>query len=221
MKSKQGLSISQTFTNPGLYNAYINYVNVEGCATTFTSVPTFTIYEKPIAKFNIPSVISIAEPQIQIENQTTSINDNYYNWLILNTQYTELNPVINFTKPGKHEICLMVTSFDGCKDTLRKTIEVKGAYNVWIPSSFTPNFDKINDVFIPVFSPYGIDTKHYEFTIFNRWGSLLFNTSNVNVGWDGTFKGEPVNEGVYVFTLKFKDADGVIYDKIGHVTLLK
>ena len=115
----------------------------------------------------------------------------------------------------------MVTSFNGCKDTLRKTIEVKGAYNVWIPSSFTPNFDKINDVFIPVFSPYGIDTKHYEFTIFNRWGSLLFNTSNVNVGWDGTFKGEPVNEGVYVFTLKFKDADGVIYDKIGHVTLLK
>ena len=221
LKSKQGLSISQTFTNPGLYNAYINYVNAEGCATTFTSVPTFTIYEKPIAKFNIPSVISIAEPQIQIENQTTSINDNYYNWLILNTQYTTLNPIINFTKPGKHEICLMVTSFDGCKDTLRKTIEVKGAYNVWIPSSFTPNFDKINDVFIPVFSPYGIDTKYYEFTIFNRWGALLFNTSNVNVGWDGTFKGEPVNEGVYVFTLKFKDADGVIYDKIGHVTLLK
>ena len=221
MKSKQGLSTSQTFTNPGLYSAYVNYVSVEGCTTTFTSVPTFTVYEKPIAKFNMPSVVSIAEPQVQIENQTTSLNDNYYNWSVLNTQYTELNPVINFTKPGKYEVCLVVTSFDGCKDTLRKMVEVKGAYNVWIPSSFTPNFDKLNDIFIPVFSPFGIDTKHYEFTIFNRWGSLLFNTTNTNVGWDGTYKGEPVIEGVYVFTLKFKDADGVVYDKIGHVTLLR
>ena len=221
VKSKQGLSTSQTFTNAGLYNVYVNYINVEGCATTFTSVPTFTVYEKPIAKFSIPSVISIAEPQIQIENQTIPINDNYYNWSILNTQYTELNPVINFTKPGKYEVYLMVTSFDGCKDTLRKVIEVKGTYNVWIPSSFTPNFDKVNDVFIPVFSPFGIDAKYYEFTIFNRWGALLFNTTNIHTGWDGTYKGEPVIEGVYVFTLKFKDADGVVYDKIGHVTLLR
>jgi gliding motility-associated-like protein len=221
LKSKRGLSTSQTFTGSGLYTAHVNYMSTEGCATIYTAIPTFTVYEKPVAKFSVPSVVSIAEPQVQIENQTSSMNDHYYNWSILNTQYSVLNPTVNFTKPGKYEIRLEVTSFAGCKDTLMKTIEVKGAYNVWIPSSFTPNFDGVNDIFIPVFSPYGIDTKHYEFTIFNRWGALLFNTSNINAGWDGTYKGEPVIEAVYVFTLKFKDSDGVVYDKIGHVTLLR
>jgi hypothetical protein len=43
----------------------------------------------------------------------------------------------------------------------------------------------------------------------------------MNAGWDGTYKGEPAIEAVYVFTLKFKDSDGVVYDKIGHVTLLR
>jgi gliding motility-associated-like protein len=221
LKSKRGLSTSQTFTGSGLYTAHVNYMSAEGCATVYTAIPTFTVYEKPVAKFSVPSVVSIAEPQVQIENQTSSMNDNYYNWSILNTQYSVLNPTVNFTKPGKYEIRLEVTSFAGCKDTLMKTIEVKGAYNVWIPSSFTPNFDGVNDIFIPVFSPYGVDTKHYEFTIFNRWGALLFNTSNINAGWDGTYKGEPAIEAVYVFTLKFKDSDGVVYDKIGHVTLLR
>lgn len=221
LKSRRGLSTSQTFTGSGLYTAHVNYMSAEGCATVYTAIPTFTVYEKPVAKFSVPSVVSIAEPQVQIENQTSSMNDHYYNWSILNTQYSVLNPTVNFTKPGKYEIRLEVTSFAGCTDTLTKSIEVKGAYTVWIPSSFTPNFDGVNDIFIPVFSPYGVDTKHYEFTIFNRWGSLLFNTSNINAGWDGTYKGEPVIEAVYVFTLKFKDSDGVVYDKIGHVTLLR
>jgi gliding motility-associated-like protein len=57
--------------------------------------------------------------------------------------------------------------------------------------------------------------------MYDRWGHLLFATSEINKGWDGKVKGEVCKEDVYVYKIRFCDVEKVAYTKIGHVTLLK
>jgi gliding motility-associated-like protein len=94
---------------------------------------------------------------------------------------------------------------------------------VYIPNSFSPNFDGINDVFMPIFTPYGLDTETYEFVIFDRWGHPVYSTRDHTKGWDGTFmnKGtETLKQDSYNYSVKYKDIDGRVYHKTGVVTLL-
>jgi gliding motility-associated-like protein len=161
---------------------------------------------------------------VQLINNSTVLGNNTYNWKIDNLyQLSDINPIISLSKVGKHSITLIASTSEGCKDQISKTIELKNDFNVFIPSSFTPNFDKINDEFKPIFSPFGLDTKHYEMEIFNRWGQSLFRTTDVNKGWDGSLQNnsESLKEEVYVYKIKYKDLDGNFYNKMGHLTLLK
>jgi gliding motility-associated-like protein len=134
----------------------------------------------------------------------------------------ELMPVITFTKTGTYRVTLTATSFGNCKDDITKLIEVKNDFNVFIPNSFTPNEDGLNDVFRPVFSPYGLDEKTYEMTIYDRWGHVLFHTKDINKGWDGTIQNAgqtPLKQDTYVYTLKFKDTEGKGYYRTGYIAL--
>lgn len=86
------------------------------------------------------------------------------------------------------------------------------------PTAFTPNKDEVNDNF-KVFALYAVK---YEFKIFNRWGEMMFMTEDLDTdGWDGSFKGNPMPEGTYVFTVKIVDTLGRTFDRSGTVVLLK
>jgi gliding motility-associated-like protein len=100
---------------------------------------------------------------------------------------------------------------------------VKNNFNIYIPTSFSPNFDGLNDEFKPVFSEYGLDNRFYEMEIFDRWGHSLFRTKDPVKGWDGSMqnKGEPLKEEVYVYRIKYKDLDGNAYTKMGHLSLIR
>ena len=106
---------------------------------------------------------------------------------------------------------------------ITKVIEVKNDFNVFIPNSFTPNSDGLNDEFSPVFSKYGLDSRTFEMQIFDRWGKSIYSTKDVTKGWDGSLnnKGDVLlKEDNYVYKLRYKDLEGRIYDKTGHITLL-
>lgn len=75
----------------------------------------------------------------------------------------------------------------------------------FVPSSFSPNNDEINDVFLPVFSVR--DTLGYQLDIFNRWGELIFTTTNELVGWDGTKNGTASPSGMYLYVIQRKDEE--------------
>ena len=118
---------------------------------------------------------------------------------------------------------LYAYSLIGCSDEISKTIEVKNDFGVYFPNSFSPNGDGINDEFLPVFSPYGLNTFSYKMEIFDRWGHSLYVGNDVTKGWNGTIgnKGEePVKEGVYAYVVRYKDLNGKVYEKIGNLSLL-
>ena len=87
---------------------------------------------------------------------------------------------------------------------------------VFVPNAFVPK--GVNNVFIPQGSFY--DKTDYNFSIFNRWGQLIFSTDNPTVGWDGTAGGDVVQQGVYVWLLTFKGASGEYFERNGTVTLI-
>lgn len=89
--------------------------------------------------------------------------------------------------------------------------------NLYYPTAFTPNDDGLNDSFL-VFGQYVID---FNMKIFNRWGELLFTTSDITQGWDGTFKGKDMPEGTYVFVADLTDFAGRTFNRSGSVHLLR
>lgn len=102
--------------------------------------------------------------------------------------------------------------------SLSNEVIVIKAPNLYYPTAFTPNKDELNDHF-KVFSQY---TSSLEFRIFNRWGEMMFMTDDLNSdGWDGTYKGNPMPEGTYVFTAKIIDDAGRTFDRSGTVVLLR
>jgi gliding motility-associated-like protein len=93
---------------------------------------------------------------------------------------------------------LIATDENGCAAQDNVTIEVFVDTLLWIPNAFSPNGDGENDVF----RIFGKSIKTIEFKIFNRWGELMFYTTDPNQGWDGTYKGKPMVPGVYVYMVE-------------------
>lgn len=80
-------------------------------------------------------------------------------------------------------------------------VRMEKEIKVFLPSAFTPNGDQLNDVFIAK----GTFIKELHMKIFNRWGELLFFSNDKTVGWDGNFRGSPVQEGSYVYSIQVTD----------------
>jgi gliding motility-associated-like protein len=89
--------------------------------------------------------------------------------------------------------------------------------NLFHPTAFTPNGDNLNDVF-NVFGHYIVD---FEMNIFNRWGELLYTTTDIQQGWDGQYKGNAMPEGTYTYIAKISDLAGREFTKSGSVLLLR
>src|SRR6185369_13722855 len=84
----------------------------------------------------------------------------------------------------------------GCQGTATVTLKVYKGPDIYVPSAFTPNGDGKNDRFYPF--PVGIKKLNY-FRVYNRWGQLLFSTSQLSEGWDGEFGGTRQASGTYVW----------------------
>ena len=97
---------------------------------------------------------------------------------------------------------LKSTGSNGCKslDTVRV---LWGGVPFFIPNAFTPNGDGLNDVFKVI--PRYDYVRDYVLQIYNRWGEQIFETSGSNNGWNGTFKGKPVEHGTYIYRIAYRD----------------
>lgn len=111
---------------------------------------------------------------------------------------------------------LEAISLAGCKNTDVVCVTVTKDWDVFIPNAFTPNDDLDNEIFIPM--GYGIS--EIKLTIFDRWGSVIFKSTDEIIGWDGKEKGRICEQGVYIYQADIKAMSGKKLKKTGHVTLL-
>jgi gliding motility-associated-like protein len=130
------------------------------------------------------------------------------------------NPVRIYDKTGNYPVLLISTTDKGCIDTVLKVVEVGDEFSIFIPNTFTPNGDNLNDVFN--IKGIGIKTEGYMMEIYDRWGTLVYSTKELSKGWDGTVKGITAENGVYVYKVKAAAANGEgKKEYTGHVSLIK
>jgi len=88
---------------------------------------------------------------------------------------------------------------------------------VWVPNAFTPNNDNVNDVFKPV--TRFVQEADFIFEVYNRWNQKIFESRDLNVGWDGTYKSKAVKEGVYMYIINFRSAFGNFDQRTGIINV--
>ncbi|MBL7882981.1 MAG: CotH kinase family protein, partial [Bacteroidia bacterium] len=98
----------------------------------------------------------------------------------------------------------------------RRPEEPQGGSEVGIPTAFSPNNDGVNDMLFVLGSVSDID-----FAVYNRWGQMVFRTTDRAVGWDGTFNGQKLNPGVFAYRLSGKLPDGTQIERKGNITLVR
>ncbi len=111
----------------------------------------------------------------------------------------------------------IITTTNGDTNIFIK-VKVVDCENVIIPNAFTPDNDGNNDVFTPIFKESITD---FTFMIMSRNGSVVFESKDIQKGWDGTFKGTNATEGVYIYLIHYRDNTGKITDKRGQVVLIR
>jgi gliding motility-associated-like protein len=111
------------------------------------------------------------------------------------------------------------TTAFGCYAIAKKKITVyKTGPEIFVPSAFTPNGDGRNDIIKPI--PVGIFSMDF-FRVYNRWGQLLFSTSEINKGWDGTLNGTQQQSGTYIYMVQGKDYIGNTIFRKGTIVLIR
>jgi gliding motility-associated-like protein len=203
----------------GIYTIDITSIGLNGCKEVFNYPNVLTVYPKPNADFNwnpsTPNTVS--ENHVTFSPVGQSSSSTWFWELAANTTSTDKNPTMIYDIRGNYPITLVVTTEHGCKDTITKVLNIEDEFLLYVPNSFTPNNDGINDVF----TAKGLGIKKFEMYIFDRWGNMIFQTNDIQKGWDGTFKGTICADNVFVYKIVASGNDYIRREKTGHVTLLK
>lgn len=183
------------------------------------------LYPQPKADFNFypgPET-DVFHPLIEFTNTSQSVGVNTYEWYF-DTYGTSIlmNDYFEFPSKGgeTYETCLKVENQNGCRDSICKPLYINYETLVYVPNTFTPDGDGVNDVFLP--SVEGLDDLKYQLYIFNRWGNLIFSTDKIKNGWDGSYNNIPAGDDTYVWRIVSRNlSDQSVFEKIGHITLLR
>jgi gliding motility-associated-like protein len=142
----------------------------------------------------------------------------YYSWSP-NYNITSLTAKNVTVTPFKNTQYIL-TGYNGghcmSSDTLNVFV-IEDCGEMYVPNAFSPNGDGHNDVLYV----RGLCLKTLSFMVFNRWGEKVFETNDVNVGWDGKYHDEDLNTGVFVYRLEGRTYDGKQYTAKGNVTLIR
>ena len=208
----------------GNYDATVFIETNDGCLDTALFENFFQVVPQPTANFEYaPEPMGYLEPKAEFLNSST--NADYYEWYIEQGQPSyseEVNPNASFPigEIGEYEVTLIAISDLGCYDSITKIIEVGPEVVLYVPNTFTPDGDGVNETWRPFIE--GIDIQNFQLIIFNRWGEVVFESLDPEGSWDGRYGGKPVKEGTYIWTIKAADPiSDEKYEWSGHVTVIR
>ncbi|MFN7846845.1 MAG: gliding motility-associated C-terminal domain-containing protein [Bacteroidota bacterium] len=175
------------------------------CTTSDTALSnSLNIQVNPIPTVVLSNDVTIQQGESTTLTATTAANLTYL-WTpstalsCTDCTVTEANPeestTYTFTVTDPATNCSAADSV---------VVTVIRTFDVWVPNAFSPNKDGVNDIFFV----RGNNVKDFALKIFDRWGTLMFETSNLNDGWNGEYQGRIVNTGIFVYTLDYTLKEG-------------
>jgi gliding motility-associated-like protein len=211
------------YDSAGVYDVTLIVVSSDGCTQTITMNNYIEVFANPTAAFGAgPQPTTILNPEICFtDSSTLAVQWDWNFGDFLNSASTAQNPCFTYNEADCYLVTLEVTSADGCTDIDTQTVCIGPDVSIYVPNTFTPNGNGLNDIFIPV--TIGIDPENYELWIFDRWGNMIFYTNELDEGWDGRVQGHPdiVQQDTYVWKIVSKDLIGNQHNLIGHVNVIK
>ena len=169
-----------------------------------------------------------------IDATTEFIDDSYGNIVSWEWNFNDNSPYDYTQKPihtfpktsSVYTVSLVVTDENSCKDTTFRNIIVQDKYWIYIPNSFTPDFDQKNDKFCISYN--GIREETFSFTVYDRFSNIVYSSSNIyeldcNNGWDGNYQetGNPLPMGTYIYEINYKDFEGWKHQDFGNIFIIR
>ncbi|MEX0967457.1 MAG: gliding motility-associated C-terminal domain-containing protein [Bacteroidia bacterium] len=195
-------------------SGWVKVVLSDGCSELTEDSIFIEVFPSPLAAFSmVPSDTAVVNSRVMFIN--TSTHAISYFWSIGNTTTTTSSPIHRFEDTGIYHVMLVAYNEWGCPDSAFGNIYIDNSFSIFFPNAFTPGGRN------PLFKAVGYNVTRWNLEIYNRWGELIFSTTDFSKGWDGTFKGTACPEGVYVFKAEAWGAGSVREVYKGNIMLVK
>lgn len=198
----QSSQLHLTLGDAGYYDVNLWLSTAPGCSDSLTLHNAVHVSDFPHAMLSFSPDEPNNGETVYFYNESTGSDINSYFWNFGDggTSTTQ-NPehAYHVTASDNMTVHFVVTNIDGCEDDTTFVIPVVDEFSLYVPNSFTPNEDGVNDVFQPI----ARDVAFYRLMIYDRYGSLFFTTEDTEASWDGTIGGKPAPAGVYVWTIEY------------------
>ncbi len=225
--------VEHTYFDGGSYTVRLRGTNTVGTTIEEEKTEYINALTRPLADFLTSSnIVYIPDQEVVFRNLSENATEFFWDFGDGDTS-TLFEPRHAYEEEGTYDITLIASNELGCTDTLFRAAEVEAVIGgeTNSPNAFTPNLsgpnggvddgslnlNSVNDVFLPRLE----GVIRFRMLIYNKWGQLLFQTEDQNVGWDGYYKGRLAPAGVYIYKLELRYSDGRDEIKAGDVTLIR
>jgi gliding motility-associated-like protein len=216
--SFSGATLKYCFQDPGNFILYAKFTDTNNCASSHSVM--ITVLTSPKANFSY-------QPQNPVENLESVIftntsegeGINQWTWYFSDNEnkISARDCKFLFREAGSYPVALVIKNNYDCADTILRVINVETDFNLFVPNVFSPNDDDLNEVFMPV----ARGVKLYHLSVFDRWGNEVFESSEVSLGWDGTYNGAPCKADTYAWKINATANNGAVKNLVGHIILTR
>jgi PKD repeat protein len=224
-----GAGAIHTYTVDGTFIVSLTVATPNGCTASAANTGIVIVHPLPTAEFSAsPWSTTFDAPSIQF-TATTGAGITAYDWTFGDGGTgAGTTPSYTYTDIGTFPVVLTVTDVDGCTGEVTHDIEILPVYDIDIPNAFSPNpngggggaYDP-TDLGNDVFFPFVKFVKDFKMRIYNRWGELVFESLDINTGWDGYYRGQLSQQDVYIYQLWIRFVDDKEIEKKGDLTLFR
>ena len=210
-----------TFSRSGSIPVTLTATSDSGCVNDTTL--NIIVNPLPIVDFNFsPTSIFTFDTKVCFTNTSSGAINYYWNFDFdgPNGSSTLMSPctvLFPDNSQNSYSVKLIGVNQFGCVDSMTKTLIIKNDFILYIPNSFSPNEDNINDEL----QIYHQGIESLDWRIFNRWGEEIFYSNNLTTSWDGKHKNIIVPTGSYPYRVVVKSTNGEVKEVIGHINVIK
>ncbi len=201
-----GDAVEHTYTYADCFDVNIDLTTVDGCESSATYTDYICVWQLPVAEFSYnPTEPDLYNTTVVFENESEFAST--FEWMFGDgSTSTDVNPSHTYPSLGNvtYDVELVATTDKGCTDTTNHLVTIDEIVLYFIPNAITPNSDPFNQTFNPVFIP-GFIPNDYHIRVLNRWGEIMWESYDFTEGWNGTYDGAFVQDGVYVWELTFRE----------------
>jgi len=220
-KEGNGILTQTTYTESGVYDISVSITSPIGCYVDTIFKNWINIVTPPDASFSFTKE-RIDDFQYEVQFTNLSTESDFWFWEFDEFGFSQdENPDFLFSDTGFHEVKLIAFNEKNCMDSVINNIDLEPYFTYFLPNAFTPNNDGLNEYFIGKgkFS----DIKYFTMKIWDRYGQLIFQTSNPNEGWNGRLSnvGKFLSSGVFSYHVRIINNKNVNKELTGNVVLIK